>query len=96
MATQHYIELALKTADGMEGIARFFVGDNRRKAYSIFQKLQGITDIDEKDLIYIDFIEIKEGLPSSIDIITCTLDQLGENCKTITKELFKLKTLAVI
>ena len=96
MDIQYYIELTLKTSDGMESIARFFVGDNRRRAYSIFKKLQGVTDIDEKNLIYIDFMEIKEGLPLSVDIITCTLDQLGENCKTITKELFKLKTLVVI
>lgn len=95
MDTQYYIELTCRTADGIENFARFFVGDDPRKAYSIFRKLQGVTYVDEKDLMYFDLMEMKEGLPSSIDIIACTLDQLGENCKTITKELFKLKTFAV-
>lgn len=96
MDTQCYIELALKTVDGMESIAKFFVGNDRKKAYSIFRQLQGVTDINEKDLIYIDLMETREGLPLSVDIITCTLDQLGENCKAITKEIFKLKTFAIL
>jgi hypothetical protein len=34
-------------------------------------------------------MEIEKGLPVNLDFITCTLNQLAENCRIITKELFK-------
>ena len=94
MGTQYYIQLTLKTANGTESFAKFFMGNNRSNAISIFRKLKGTKDVTEKDVMYMDFMETINGLPSSIEIITCTLNQIGENCKIITKELFKLKILA--
>ena len=95
METQFYIELTLKTAKGVESFAKFFMGDNREKAYDIFTKLIGTNIVNEKNLLHIDFIETIEGLPVNLKMITCTLDQLADNCKLITKELFKLKNLEV-
>jgi hypothetical protein len=95
METQFYIELTLKTHKGMESFAKFFMGDNREKAYNIFTMLIGTTIVNEKNLLHIDFIETIEGLPVNLKMITCTLDQLADNCKLITKELFKLKNLEV-
>jgi hypothetical protein len=33
-------------------------------------------------------LETEKGLPVNLDFITCTLNQLAENCRIITKELF--------
>src|SRR5690349_10133498 len=96
MDTQYYIELALKTPKGTEPFAKFFLGNKGKQAYSIFKKLQGIKTVSENDLMYMDFMEIKNGLPLSMDMITCTLDQVAENCKTITKEIFKLNSLSLL
>ena len=93
METQFYITLTLKTVKGPESFAKFFVGNNRRRAFAIFEQLKGTRDVSEKNVLYIDFLETKEGLPVNLDVITCTLNQLAENCRIITKEIFKLENL---
>jgi hypothetical protein len=95
MDSTFYIELTLKTVNGLESFAKFFVGNDRRKAFTIFQKLHGSDNANEKDVMYMSFMETKNDLPLNVDMITCTLNQLGENCKIITKELFKMHVLSV-
>ena len=93
METQFYITLTLKTPKGFESFAKFFIGNDRYRALAIFKQLKGMHDINEENLLYLDFLETREGLPVKVDVITCTLDQLAENCRIITKELFKLENL---
>jgi len=83
----------MKTHAGPESFAQFFIGNNRAAAYTLFDKLKGSTEVDERHLLYIDFMETRAGLPSNLKLISCTLEQLAENCKLITKEVFKLKNL---
>jgi hypothetical protein len=94
MKTQFYIEFRIKTGPAWESFAKFYIGNDRKQANNIFKKLQGM-EADEKNVLQIDFTEKVEGLPININMLTCTLDQLAENCKCITKELFKLKNLEV-
>jgi len=93
MDTIFYIDLTLKTVNGLESFAKFFIGNDRQKAREVFQKLKGSTDVNEADLMFMSFMETKNGLPLNVDIISCTLDELGENSKIITKELFKMHAL---
>lgn len=93
MDTRYYIELSFKMPDGPETIARFFAGESRSEAAAIFHKLNGNKNIDEKDMVFFHFVETNNGLPMNLDMISCTMGQLGENCKMITKELFKLCSL---
>lgn len=93
METQFYITFTLKTVDGLESFAKFFIGDDRDCAFTIFRNLQGTHDVSETNVLFIEFIETKRGLPFNLDMISCTLDELGENCKIITKELFKSENL---
>jgi len=39
--------------------------------------------------------KLNYGLPYNLDVISCTLKELGENCQLIIKELFKLKSLSL-
>ena len=96
METQFYITLTLKTCNGPEPFAKFFIGNNRSKAHAIFHKLHGTNEVNEKNVLYLDFIEAHEGLPVNLNVISCTLKQLMENCKIITKEVFKLNNLGDI
>ncbi len=89
MDKQYFIEVGLKTPDGLETIAKFFAGDNCNHAGAIFGKLLGNRNIDERNILFLSFVETSKGLPVNLDMIGCTLGQLGENCKTIIKELFK-------
>lgn len=93
MDTQFYITYNLKTSKGPESFAKFFIGNNRQEAYHIFQKLKGTDTVNENNMLFVDFMEINQGLPVNLKMITCSLNQLGENCKIITKELFRLSNL---
>ena len=93
METQFYITLTLKTPKGLESFAKFFIGNDRHRAFAIFKQLKGMHDVSEKNILFIDFLETREGLPVNLDVITCTLNQLAENCRIITKELFKSENL---
>ena len=92
MDKQYFIELGFRTADGLKTIAEFFAGDNCKTAHAIFRKLKGNRSIDDS-VIFISFVETNNGLPVNLEMIGCTLCELGENCKIITTELFKIESL---
>lgn len=88
METQFFITITLKTQKGHESFAKFYIGNNRHRAFDIFKQLKGSNDVSDKNMLYFEFIEAEKGLPVNLDFITCTLNQLAENCRIITKELF--------
>ncbi|WP_336518176.1 hypothetical protein [Pollutibacter soli] len=88
METQFYITITLKTHKGLETFAKFFIGNHRDLALNIFRQLKGSPNVSEKNVLYFEFMETEKGLPVNLDFIACTLDQLAENCRIITKELF--------
>lgn len=94
MDTTFYIEFTFKTINGLESFAKFFVGNDREKARDVFRKLRGSRDVSERDVMYMSFMETKNELPLNVDIISCTLDEIGENSKIISKELFKMYALS--
>lgn len=73
----------------VECIAKFNLGRSKTVAYNVFGKLKGNRDINENDPLRMEFIETQNELPMSIDFISCTLEEIGENSKIIIKELFK-------
>jgi hypothetical protein len=95
MDTLFCLVITLKTTKGTENIGRFHLGDDREKALAIFRKLKGTTDVSETHMLSIEFRETKEELPLNLKMISCTLEQLAENCKIITKELFKAYNVGV-
>lgn len=84
-----YIVINIKTANGMETIGKFFIGADRRVASSIFQLLKGKKEVDEKAILTMELVESKNGLPLNMQLMSCTLEELADNCKTITREVFK-------
>lgn len=89
MEAEFFIAFTFKTCNGPETFARFAVGSDRDEAYTIFEKLKGSYQVDENDVLSLDFFEIEKGLPKNIKVLSCTLSQLQENCGIITKELFR-------
>ena len=84
-----YVVVNLKAGKSYESYAKFFLGKKRKPAESIFFKLKGSSDVSEKSMIQLQFMELDESLPLNINLLSCTLEELAENCKIITKELFK-------
>jgi len=89
METTFYILLHLKTTDGHENFGRFFMGTDKITADSIFRQLKGNPDVTDTCGLHLEFMEMRDNLPYNIKLLSCTLDQLAENCKIITKETFK-------
>ena len=84
-----YVIVNLKAGKNYESYAKFFIGNKKRAAENIFQKLKGSKDVSEKNMLQLELTEISKGLPLNINLLSCTLEELAENCKIITKELFK-------
>lgn len=84
-----YIVLNLRTGTGYETFGKFFLGDNRKTAMSIFDQLKGVRNVDEKSILQLDLMESINGLPVNMQMMSCSLDDLAENCKIITRETFR-------
>ena len=95
METTFYINISIRTSGGPRRIGRFELGDDRDAAVQLFKKLKGSPEVDAKDMLYIEFMELVNGLPVNIDMLTCDLQELGTNCMLITQEVFRLKNLKV-
>jgi hypothetical protein len=84
-----YIVLNLRTPGGYECFGKFIVGNNRNVAMAIFNKLKGQKNVNEKSILQLDLMESMNGLPVNMQMMTCSLEDLAENCKIITKETFR-------
>lgn len=89
METGFYIELNIRTGSGFEKYGNFFIGEDPVIANAIFQRLKGQEETNEKNFLQIDFIEKKDNLPVNVKLRSCTLDEMTENFRIITKETFK-------
>ena len=89
MDTHFYIRFIMKTQSDANAFGTFFIGNSRYRAKAIFDKLKGKTKVNEDDPLQLEFMETRYGIPVNLDVISCTLQELAENCKIITKELFK-------
>ena len=93
METKFYIVINIKSSKGFEGYGRFYIGNNREFAENVFNQLLGSDAVTEQNVLHLDFMEMVDELPVNIKMIRCTLSELAENCKIITKEVFKLFNL---
>ena len=88
--TTFNIRLNIRTGTGFECFGKFFLGNKREFATSIFDQLKGQKKADDTGILQFDLIESINGLPASIQVISCSLEELAENCKFITKETFRV------
>ena len=93
METAFYIVLYIKTPRGFEHFARYYIGNKGESARELFSKLKGTTEEPENCILQMDLMETQNNLPVNIKLIGCTLEEMAENCKVITKEAFKIFTL---
>lgn len=93
MRTVFYIICRLRTADGFEAYGSFNLGNDRGFAHELFDKLQGRGLPQETDVLHLDLMETRDGLPVNLKVISCTAEELAANCKCITKEMFKFLNL---
>jgi hypothetical protein len=88
------IKLNMKIGTEFQNYGKFLLGSDRKLADNIFRKLVGSRKVNDKALLFLEFTETRADLPINVQLISCTLDELTENCKIITKETFKYLDLA--
>jgi hypothetical protein len=93
MATEYRIALHARTVSGYDTIAEFFIGRDRAAANELFKNLNGSPDNLEDGVLLMELCEISRSLPVDIQMIQCTLDQVASNCRSITKNQFRLLNL---
>lgn len=93
METQFYILLSLKTTNGFENYGQYFLGDDREAARGLFDSLSGSPILRDTALLHIDLMETVNDLPVRIKTVCCNLEELGYNCKLISRGIFRLKNL---
>lgn len=93
METTYCITLNIKTGTGFECFGKFFLGYIKEFAENTFSKLKGSREVNDRNILHLDLMAIRNDLPMNVHVISCTLEDLAENCKIITKETFKLFNL---
>jgi hypothetical protein len=93
MDTVFFITFTIKTPNGFEPYCKAFIGNDRKTANAIFKMLKGDNLVNENNILQLDFVEMKNGLPVNMNVMRCTLQEMTENFKIITKEVFKLACL---
>ena len=91
--TQFHIILQVMTPGGFEPFGEFLLGTDQQFAENIFQQLKGRADCGYTDLLQIDLVEKGEGLPRQLQMISCCLEDIAENCRIITREIFRYRSL---
>ena len=85
----YHIILNIKTCTGFESYGRFFIGNKKIFAEEIFLKLKGNKEVDENAILTLDMVETVNNLPVNMEVLGCSLEDMAENCKIITKEMFR-------
>ena len=93
MAIEYRIALHARTTSGFDTFGEFFIGNDRQAAKELFNSLKGSPDDVQEGLLIMELREINRNLPFDIKMISCTLDQLSDNCRLITKSQFKTLNL---
>ncbi len=87
-----YILISMRTPEGFESFGKYNLGNNRKTATAIFRQLKGSPDVDQT-MLTIELEETVNGLPVNLQMLGCTLEELGYNTKIIVKETFKFLNL---
>jgi hypothetical protein len=93
MAIEYRIAIHARTSSGFDTIGEFFIGTDRQEANQLFKSLKGSPDNLEDGVLIMDLRELNRGLLFDVHMIQCTLDQVADNCRLITKHQFRALNL---
>lgn len=94
MEERYRIAVNIKTPHGMQEIGSYLLGGDKYFAKATFALLEGKETLDETAVLRVDLVEQKTGdLDVILKSLSCTLNEQAENCKVITRELFKFLNL---
>jgi hypothetical protein len=89
MESEYRIALHGKTPTGYETYGMFYIGNDSVEVNRLFHHLKGCRQHREEGLLLMELQAIYRGLPIDMQMIHCTLEDVAENTRLITKYLFK-------
>ena len=90
MKKTYHISLNIKTPNGgFEVYGRYELGSDKAFARTLFDQLKGNDEVYERSILHMDLTELEDGIPFIQAARHCTLDELAENTRRITCEVFK-------
>lgn len=93
MKTLFYIVIKMKVHGGIIDYGRFYIGDETEFAENLFDKLEGYLDPESQFMLHMDLVESSEDNLVYLQRKGCSLEELTENCRLITRETFKFLNL---
>lgn len=85
-----HLTVNIQTPKGMLEIGSFFLGTEIKFAENTFSQLEGSTNIISYPSIRLDLIcTSRRDLPVCLKSMGCNLEQYANNCRMLTKEIFK-------
>lgn len=79
MGTVYYISLNFISSAGLETFGKFNLGTDSKIATEIFAKLKRDEHVSETTKLTMDLTEETQGIPLTIELIHCTLEELSGN-----------------
>jgi len=90
----HYrIVVNMRVAEGYMETGIFFIGNDKDAALKIFYELEGNREVSSSSILRLDLIEQTEGVDTIWDSLECSIGEMADNIRTITKETFRLLNL---
>lgn len=83
----------MRVAEGYVETGRFYIGPDKDAAYEVFEQLKGTTSFEGTGMLRLDLVERDEKLNTVLRMLECTLCEITENVKVITRETFRLVNL---
>lgn len=85
--------ISIKTPKGYVETGRFFIGNGIKQAIAILEHLEGKSNGSHAPILKLDLIKYGGDKDTILETLDCTLEQVSENVKIITRELFKLTNI---
>ncbi|MGF6848125.1 hypothetical protein QFZ51_003360 [Chitinophaga sp. W3I9] len=88
MVKGYCIIVDMRVQAGYTEYCRFYIGEDRSRARALFDSLHGSIVI-ESILLRMSLVNLDDTPHEVLVVRYCTLTELTENCRLITKEVFR-------
>ena len=93
METQYYTVVKMKVLDAVIESGRFLMGDDLEFATDLYGRLSGDLIPGSQFMLRMELTAASENMQETLESKGCSLEELTENCRLITREMFKFLNL---
>ena len=93
MKTEFLIVLNVRTADGFVRFGQFDLGTDREAVGALYETLAGVEPEWGEGFLHMDLVEMRNGLPVSLRVLSCTAEELKGNVGVLVRQVFRWKNL---